>query len=547
MTFPREPDIQVERTMSLHEGINTRLVPWNLSENSAVSIENLIINEFGQRVRRNGAKAFGGRSDAPGGMAAYSDKDFTEFLAAIWGGALYKSTGNGGWDQIASGASLATGRLHDFVQSRVNANVGLSFATCVQTTDRSQLTTYDVTADAMTAASLYPRCLTFFQNRLWAGDEQTLWWSNINNPAGFSTGNTLLIEPGLAGHITAIVPARDTTPKLWIFKHESLLLLEPHWGSSSALIPAAGDALDLIQTSLRVLSKGAGCVATRSAVWVPGVEGSDMFFLGNDGVRSLRRAESDEQSGAGFPISWNAKAAVDRINFAHADKAAAAVFDNGYHLAVPLDGATENTHILRYDILSQAWSLHWWQGQDLRTAQLADKQKLFFLNNFRAGDTSVTSADTSPTAAPYQVYQAYTGQLDAGGSNIIFEETSRGYVLGEPLRKKRWDAVTFLMNAGATSSYEIQYNRDLNGWNTLTTDIIGGRTPSIIMGVSPLPWQLGNGNFIRRSYDLSALDPAYMLQIRLSGFSGATDVGAITVYSQEVKGYLADDVFERET
>ena len=46
---------------------------------------------------------------------------------------------------------------------------------------------------------------------------------------------------------------------------------------------------------------------------------------------------------------------MQRINQQYVDQATGVYFDNRYFLAVPLDGAVENSHLLVYNFINQGW------------------------------------------------------------------------------------------------------------------------------------------------------------------------------------------------
>jgi hypothetical protein len=546
--FRKNPQQEIERVLSLHQGSNSRNVPWLINDSQAVFVENMIINQLGIRERRRGARSFGGRNEAPGGIGSYNDTTFDEFIVAMWGGLPYNSTGNAAWTRIGTNVSLSSTDLMDFQRVFQGGNLAIAIGNAQQTTEASTTLIYDIQADESTNVSLgteIPRAHASFQNRLWIGAGQTLYWSNIVEPAHMSEGNTLTIEPGLGGEITALIPSRDLTPRMWVFKHDAVLLLEPRWGASSALIPSAGDALDVVASSLKVLTQGAGCIATRSAVWVPGQEGADLFFLSADGVRSLNRAENDVQAGAGFPVSYDIPSIVNRINFTHAHKASAAVFDNAYHLAVPLDGAVDNTHVMRYDIRDGSWSLHDWQSRDLRVFSLGSDARFFFQSNIRSGDSSVTDVVADATL-PHQVFQGFNGGLDPSESHIDFTETSKAFIFQEPFTEKTWDELTLNLSSSDTASIRIQYRLDFGPWTDLEDDIIPGSTGTIVLGQDSLPWVFSEDTIRKRSYFLKDIAPGKALQIRLTSQTAATDVGRVFVYGQEVKATVRQPEFLKE-
>jgi hypothetical protein len=542
--FEQSNPVKEIRIVSVHQGASNRDTAYLIEDTQAVELENLVINTIGKRERRGGVRAFGGRTENPGGIGPFNEVDQTEKIAAVWGSSLYESRGNGGWAQIASNCSLTDDKLHDFARVRIAGELGFAAVTAVQTTEPSDLVVYNIVQDNATCFSLGARCQSSFQERLWFGSEEVLYWSELTLPADFSLAtNNLTIEPGVGGELTAIVPARDNSPKMWLFKQRAVFLFEPRWGSSSAQIPSAADALDTVSSNIRLLTQGAGCLATKSAQWVPGEQGADLFFLAEDGVRSLARAENDTQAGAGFPVSYNIKAWIDRINWTHAHKAAATVYDNAYHLAVPLDGATENTHVLRFDIANRAWSLHTWSSRDVGVFSLGGQARYFFQNNDTAGDSSVTGPSAD---ALYQVYQGFTGNADPSLAHIRVLEQSKGLVFDELTRKKTWEDVSLVVGAAETASYIVQYRVDFGAWVDLESDTIPGSDQSIVLGEDALPWRYSDTTQRRRVYGLRDAPPGYVFEYRLAGATAVTDLGKLAIYNTEVRASVNEKRFEDE-
>ncbi len=544
--FQRFPPRRLDRQVSAHEGVDNRQVDWLLTPSQLADAQNVRISDLGKWKRRKGALAKGGRTDTPGGgLADYVTPSGDSFFTAIWGNSIYRTAGAADWQQIACGASFVSGLMHMTVPGRVNNKKSIAITTAEDAATPSQFYLYNIEDDSVTTASFAnARAVTYFQNRFWVSDKEALFWSEVLDSAGFSNTNSLFMEPGVGGNVTALIAARDTTPRLWILKEEAVLLLEPRWGSSSALIPVAADAIDVVNTNLRTLSVGAGCVATRSASWVPGNESADVMFLGQDGFRSLKRVESDAQSGAGFPDSFGIQGYIDRINFAAAHKATSAVFDHAYHCAVPFDGATENSHVLRRDISGGAWSLLDWQGKDIKAFRLGDVHRMFFQNNFTTNDSSVTDA---PVDDLFQVYQAFNGSIDPGTTHVNFNVTTRAFTFENPQAEKRWDSVTFQVSSAETAILQIDQRRDFGPYNTLDTLTVPAGNSSVILGEDPLIWQAGEDVIRRKQVDLSTIPPGVNLQLKFHSVTGVTEYGELAVYMVDVHAFPTPEIFEEQS
>jgi len=487
--------------------------------------------------------------------------ELTDYVLGVWDDKLYRTLGSGIWENIATDCSLVTGQLHQIVKSYHAGEPAIVAASCSKATSLSEginghtklVVFRNNTADS-TNVSYAPHCICSFQGRIFGGEVEQIRWSNVADLATFGANDSLLVEPGVGGRLTALVPARDSKPMLWVFKEKAIFMFEVRWGTpgTGGLIPSGADALDTVNSSIRPLSVGTGCVATKSAIWVPGEEGADLFFLSDDGIRTLSRAENDVQQGASFPLSYDIPTWIARINWTYADLASAATFDNAYHLAVPFDGAKENTHVLRYDLRTKAWSLWELPMRDLTVGNLGSSAKLWGVPPFATVDTSVTGAVTAAEDTPHQVYRLLTGTYDPStdATNPVvpqFQEESKAFALKDPLVKKKFDRFTMQLSSADTSFVAVEYRIDQGAWASITETFIPGSSDTVTLGVDPLPWT-GTSERIRRyTWNLSDYDPGYIIQFRISSVAGATEVGKPTIYMQELSGkqltrdYVNDD------
>jgi len=536
--FPRNTRRLLDRQVSGHLGVNSRSVPWLVDHESIADNTNIRTSDPGIFKRRLGATSRGGHTFQPGGgITQFIRPDGFLSFTGIWGGKLYSIFGSSNWSQIACGESFADDVLHHVITGRINGNRCLGFTVAEEGSDPSSLVIYDIINDVATHVTEIsePRALAFFEQRYWTSDGDNLYWSQILDTAGFSAptsggGNVLGIEPGLGGEITAIIPARDRKPRIYILKDEAILLLEPRWGSSSALIPSPGDSLDTINTNLLTLTSGIGCVATKSPQWVPGNQGADVLFLAADGIRGLSKVEQDAQAGAGFPDSYGIQKWIDRINSDQAHKATSAFFDNAYHLAVPLDGATQNTHILRRDTHDNAWSLLDWQAKDMKSFRLENANRMVFQNNFTTTDCSITETSVDDI---FQMYYAYNTFTDPGDTSVSYQLQTRAFVFETPNLHKRWDSLTFHITSADTQVMEVMFRTDFGTWNTLDTLTLPSSTETNLVR--------------RRNLSLSDITPGQNIQFQFNSVTGVTDRGEFSIYMIDVHAFELPDTFESDT
>lgn len=183
---------------------------------------------------------------------------------------------------------------------------------------------------------------TVMGNRLWVKTaHDTVAASDVLDYNAFDLAlNVFRMNEGSSDRIIALAPWRNRT--LVVFKDQSI----------SALREVSGD---LSAVTAEVIHSNVGCAAERSVAAV----GGDLIFLGHDGVYRVSQVVEDALTVAATPISEPVEGYIDRINWAHAHKAAAIVSGRYYYLSLPLDDDTEPRHVLVLDTVTG-----YWQGLD---------------------------------------------------------------------------------------------------------------------------------------------------------------------------------------
>lgn len=525
-----------EEIETFHGGMSNRLAPWRISQIESAVIENLEPQIEGKISRMRGVDSIGAASGTTDtfnafGLAKFYDQALGQEVAyAAHSNRMFFLTG-GTLNEVASGVSLVSALhmgsrgLWSYSGPAGNVLADAMYFTQAQPDDSnvslaSKLFVVDVDRQWSQASDMAPRCAVWWQGRLWCGanslieNDQTLWWSSLNDGLSFSLTNTVQVEPGRGGRITALLPIRSLVPNLVVFKERLIALFEVYWGSSSSLIPGSSDALDTIKSSIRVIADNFGCVATKSIQYVPGAQTGDVFFLAHDGIRAISRATDDTVAGASLPLSTKIQTTIDRINFTHAHKAVSAVWDQKYFLAVPLDGATQNTHIIIYDLINQSFYLSTLKVADLQAMRLNQTaDKLWGQYGEWASESHASDTDIG-----WHTYQLFTGRWNPGTVPVAYDYESRAFTFGALKRKKRWEWFGIMAyNTTATATIDVEAKVDDDRWSTLdsvTFPVAGGTY--VILGSTPLPWgSLPNGMH-QRKVSLSDLQPGYTLQLRLT-------------------------------
>ena len=185
-----------------------------------------------------------------------------------------------------------------------------------------------------------------FTNRLFAvgtgTDRNTLYASDLLDPEVWKTTNSIVVGGDDGQDIVAIQPFFDY--ELLVFKPSKIYLV--------TVDPTASTASGW---TVRLINDRIGCIAGRSVSFA----GKDVYFLAEDGIRSVQRSLSDDYFIVGVPISEAIKDVIARINKNFYSKCFGQFHNNRYYLSVPLDSATTNSHTIVYNLLFNAFEGFW--------------------------------------------------------------------------------------------------------------------------------------------------------------------------------------------
>jgi len=202
--------------------------------------------------------------------------------------------------------------------------------------------TASVSALAPTALNLIRQ----FTNRLFAvgtgTDRNTLYASDLLDPEVWKTTNSIVVGGDDGQDIVAIQP----------FYNYELLVFKP---SKIYLVTVDPTASTAAGWTVRLINDRIGCIAGRSVSFA----GKDVYFLSEDGIRSLQRSLADDYFIVGVPISEAIKDVIARINKNFYSKCLGQFHNNRYYLSVPLDSATTNSHTIVYNLLFNAFEGFW--------------------------------------------------------------------------------------------------------------------------------------------------------------------------------------------
>ena len=206
--------------------------------------------------------------------------------------------------------------------------------------------TATATASISALAPTGLRLVRQFTNRLFAvgtgADRNTLYASDILDAEVWKSTNSIIVGGDDGEDIVAIQPFYDY--EILVFKPNKIYLVT----ADPTKTTAAG-------WTVRLLNDRIGCVSGRSVNFV----NKDVFFLANDGIRSVARSIADDFYIVGTPLSEPVKNIIARINKNYVSTCNAAFYNNRYYLAIPLDTAITPNYILVYNALFNAFEGLW--------------------------------------------------------------------------------------------------------------------------------------------------------------------------------------------
>jgi archaellum component FlaF (FlaF/FlaG flagellin family) len=183
----------------------------------------------------------------------------------------------------------------------------------------------------------------YFQNRLlllYGPDYLAV--SDVLDPLHYSPIlNEFKLNTGANDAVVALYPFNATT--LIIFKERSILAVENLYG-------------DLSTTRLTEVTREFGCISQASIAST----GSDIVFLSQRGVISLKQTEFGISQSVVLPLSDPIQDVIEEIDQANWEKSCGAYYNNRYILSVPVEGGDgTNQRTLVYNFLNQAWEGYW--------------------------------------------------------------------------------------------------------------------------------------------------------------------------------------------
>lgn len=305
-----------------------------------------------------------------------------------------------------------------------------------------------------------PAFLTSHRNRLFctsadtAIPPDTIYASDILDGESWDLAGASIRVGGDGDPITALYPWFGNN--LLVFKQRSIWLV-----NADPLVNPAFWTINLINNRV-------GCVAYRSIQSV----GADVYFLAQDGVRSISQIQAGSQTDVGQPLSAPVQDVIDSIHKSAFAYITSAYYRNRYFLVIPTDSAATAGGVLVWNELSKSWLGMWtgWMPREFLVTGFSGRLRLNLANQAGAGGFQ-TWDDYTPVSSDTTVQYQDVSTKYKYESYVV----TRAYDMGDPLVDKLLHTVQIATEnriAGTTMQAYLAYSKDLSGvWSDIDSNI----------------------------------------------------------------------------
>jgi len=442
----------------------------------------------------------------------------------------------------ASVAASLTASVTDGKVTSVTINNGGTFSTTPTAEVSMPSTLVDIDNSGITGAikrssasgaSVNPgREGLYFQNRLlllYGNDYLAV--SDVLDPLHYSPVlNEFKLNTGSNDRVVALYPFNSTT--LLVFKERSVLAVENLYG-------------DLSTTRLTEITREFGCVSQASIAGT----GSDVIFLSQRGIISLRQTEFGISQSVVLPLSDQIQNLVDEIDQAYWSKSCATYYANRYIISVPVEGGDgTNQRTLVYNFLNKAWE-GYWEGSMLVPR--------YWCRLVVAGTDTLCWADESGLIHQFDPLGLVDVDRFGALTQVSTEVKFRGYTGEDNVDHKQWTDIQFELGNWNTR-YSISAVFDgVNESYVVATDQTKSRTVYYTYGSGTYNTNNTGDNFLapyREDYSVTTqfrcgnngwkagLHQFFSHKARLRKHSASvqplltTDQGSLEIYSAKVIG-----------
>jgi hypothetical protein len=336
-----------------------------------------------------------------------------------------------------------------------------------------------------------------------AGNRNTLYASDILDASIWDAANSVIVNGDDGDEITAIVPYYEN--RIIVFKKRRIFQV--------TIPPDMTSAADWV---IQLISNNTGCVAEGSAVQV----NSDIFFLSDDGIRSLVRSAADDFTSVGLPLSEVVKDVIQEINVAEIGICTAAFYDNRYFLAVPTASNDFNDTIIVYNTVLGAFEGTW-----------TPNVMQFALTNFQDEGLRLMKKSTTGQIQKYSGYktpaQATTADYQDAGVDYESYVRTADMDFGDPFAEKHGSHFEIVFDDSFSTDTTISIQRDIDVGDIDVQPNLNISSAALTLPFV-LPAQLPSSVKKRLASDLRAYQKWRLLNIKIQSAANKMAIRQIT-------------------
>jgi len=336
-----------------------------------------------------------------------------------------------------------------------------------------------------------------------SSNRNTLYCSDILDASIWDSANSAVINADDGDEITAIVPYYEN--RIMVFKKRRIF---------QVTIPP--DMTSAADWTIQLISNNTGCVAEGSAVQV----NSDIFFLSDDGIRSLVRSAADDFTSIGLPISEVIKDVIQQINVAEIGISTAHFYDNRYFLAVPTESNDFNDTIIVYNTVLGAFEGTW-----------TPNVMQFALSNFQDEGLRLMMKSTTGQIQKYSGYktpaQVTTADYQDAGVDYQSYVRTKDFNFGDPFASKYGSHFEVVFDDSFSTDATISIQRDVDVGDIDVQPNLNISSAVLTLPFS-LPAQLPSSVKKRIASDLRTYEKWRLLNIKITSAANKMAIRQIT-------------------
>jgi len=352
-----------------------------------------------------------------------------------------------------------------------------------------------------------------------AGNRNTLYASDILDASIWDAANSVVVNADDGDEITAIVPYYEN--RIIVFKKRRIFQV--------TIPPDMTSAADWV---IQLISNNTGCVAEGSAVQV----NSDIFFLSDDGIRSLVRSAADDFTSVGLPLSEVVKDVIQEINVAKIGIATAHFYDNRYFLAIPTASNDFNDTIIVYNTVLGAFEGTWTPNVMQFALTNFQDQGLRLMMKLTTGQITKYSGYKTPaqvTTADYQDFGVYTttyGTTTTTSTGVFNYESyvrTKDFNFGDPFAVKYGSHFEVIFDDSFSTDTTISIQRDIDVGDIDVQPNLNVSSAALTLEFQ-LPAQLPSSVKKRLASDLRTYQKWRLLNIKIASAANKLAIRQIT-------------------